>query len=176
MTSHVATRFYRAPELILMEKDYGKEVDIWAAGVIWGELLCTLEENCTNPKKRRCLFPGRYCFPLSPDIMADCDEQGIPLSQRNDQLDLIFKMIGTPSEAEMSFVTDSKALAYLQKHQAKPAMDLREKFPGGSDDALRILKSMLKFNPFDRPGVDKLLNDPYFNDVRLFSRAQNAPE
>ena len=48
--------------------------------------------------------------------MADCDEQGIPLSQRNDQLDLIFKMIGTPSEEEMSFVTDSKALAYLQKH------------------------------------------------------------
>jgi hypothetical protein len=23
LTSHVATRFYRAPELILMEKDYG---------------------------------------------------------------------------------------------------------------------------------------------------------
>ena len=31
LTSHVATRFYRAPELILMEKDYGKEVDIWAS-------------------------------------------------------------------------------------------------------------------------------------------------
>lgn len=46
LTSHVATRFYRAPELILMEKDYGKEVDIWSVGVIFGELLNMLEGNC----------------------------------------------------------------------------------------------------------------------------------
>jgi len=26
-----------------MEKDYGKEVDIWATGVIFGEMLSTLE-------------------------------------------------------------------------------------------------------------------------------------
>jgi mitogen-activated protein kinase 1/3 len=39
LTSHVATRHYRAPELILMEKDYGKAVDIWAAGVLFAELL-----------------------------------------------------------------------------------------------------------------------------------------
>lgn len=39
LTSHVATRYYRAPELILMEKDYGKAVDIWSAGAIFGELL-----------------------------------------------------------------------------------------------------------------------------------------
>ena len=172
----MATRYYRAPELILMQKGYGKEVDIWAAGVIWGELLCTLDQNCSNPSKRRCLFPGRFCFPLSPNLAADCDEIGLPLSQRSDQLDLIFKMIGTPSESETSFVSDPKALAYLQRFQAKPALNLRERFPNGSNDALRLLQSMLRFNPFDRPDVDVLLNDPYFDDVRQFSAAQSAPE
>lgn len=137
-----------------MEKDYGKEVDIWAVGVIWGELLYTLEQNCPNPKKRRCLFPGRHCFPLSPDVMAEIDGAGIPLTQKNDQLDLIFNVIGTPTEDEISFVTDSKALTYLRRYPAKPAANLREKYPEGTNDALRILKSMLKFNPFDRPSVD----------------------
>jgi cyclin-dependent kinase-like len=33
----VATRLYRAPELLL-SNNYGKEVDIWAAGCIMGEI------------------------------------------------------------------------------------------------------------------------------------------
>ena len=83
LTSHVATRFYRAPELILMEKDYGKPVDIWSAGVIFGELLHTLEENSEQKNKGRCLFPGKYCFPLSPNRKAKLDEDGIP--ENNDK-------------------------------------------------------------------------------------------
>jgi mitogen-activated protein kinase 1/3 len=67
LTSHVATRYYRAPELILMEKDYGKAVDIWSAGVIFGELLKTIEEHCPIFEERTCLFPGNHCFPLSPN-------------------------------------------------------------------------------------------------------------
>lgn len=159
-----------------MEKDYGKEVDIWAVGVIWGELLSTLEQNCPNPKKRRCLFPGKYCFPLSPNNNDECDDLGIPLSQKNDQLELIFNLIGSPTENDMSFVTDAKALTYLQKYTPKPAVDLRTRYPDGSDDALRILKSMLQFNPFNRPNVEELINDEYFDDVRNFSKACNAPE
>ena len=159
-----------------MEKDYGKGVDIWAAGVIFGELLNTLEQNCANPKKRTCLFPGRYCFPLSPNETVDCDEQGIPVSHRNDQLEKIFNMIGSPSESDLSFVTDDKALIYLHMFPEKPAANLREKFPAGSDDALRILKSMLQFNPFNRASADELINDAYFDDVRRFSKAYDAPE
>jgi len=37
LTDYVATRWYRAPELLL-SANYGKEVDIWAIGCILGEL------------------------------------------------------------------------------------------------------------------------------------------
>lgn len=37
LTDYVATRWYRAPELLL-SNNYGKEVDIWAIGCIMGEL------------------------------------------------------------------------------------------------------------------------------------------
>lgn len=32
ITNHVATRYYRAPELLFLETKYGKEVDMWAVG------------------------------------------------------------------------------------------------------------------------------------------------
>lgn len=37
MTDYVATRWYRAPELLINE-EYGKPVDMWAIGCIMGEL------------------------------------------------------------------------------------------------------------------------------------------
>ena len=47
MTDYVATRWYRAPELLLSSGIYGPEVDYWAIGCIMGEL------TDGNP-----LFPG----------------------------------------------------------------------------------------------------------------------
>jgi len=37
LTDYVATRWYRAPELLL-SNNYGREVDIWAIGCIMGEI------------------------------------------------------------------------------------------------------------------------------------------
>lgn len=38
ITNYVATRWYRAPELMLSFKKYSKEIDIWAVGCILAEL------------------------------------------------------------------------------------------------------------------------------------------
>jgi len=48
MTEYVATRWYRAPEIMLSFKMYTKAVDIWAVGCILAELL-----------SGKPLFPGR---------------------------------------------------------------------------------------------------------------------
>ena len=47
LTDYVATRWYRAPELLISQGEYGSEVDYWAIGCIMGELVDG------NP-----LFPG----------------------------------------------------------------------------------------------------------------------
>lgn len=39
LTDYVATRWYRAPELLLGDTGYGKSVDLWAIGCIMGELI-----------------------------------------------------------------------------------------------------------------------------------------
>ncbi|KAH7931132.1 CMGC MAPK protein kinase [Leucogyrophana mollusca] len=48
MTEYVATRWYRAPEIMLSFKMYTKAVDVWAVGCILAELLTG-----------KALFPGR---------------------------------------------------------------------------------------------------------------------
>lgn len=45
LTDHVVTRWYRAPEIILLEKDYGPAIDMWAVGCIFAELLGMMKEN-----------------------------------------------------------------------------------------------------------------------------------
>jgi len=58
LTGHVVTRWYRAPELILLEKDYGEAIDIWSIGCIFGELLSMMKENAPIFLDRKPLFPG----------------------------------------------------------------------------------------------------------------------
>ena len=38
-TDYVATRWYRSPELLVGDTEYGKGVDIWAIGCIFAEIL-----------------------------------------------------------------------------------------------------------------------------------------
>ena len=63
----MVTRWYRAPELILLEKDYSDQIDVWAVGCIFAELLSMIKENFPDASMRKPLFPGKSCFPLSPD-------------------------------------------------------------------------------------------------------------
>jgi mitogen-activated protein kinase 15 len=47
MTEYVATRWYRAPEILLGSQKYSKAVDVWSVGCILGELV-----------NRKAIFPG----------------------------------------------------------------------------------------------------------------------
>jgi len=38
LTDYVATRWYRAPELLLSSSNYGKSIDVWAIACIMGEI------------------------------------------------------------------------------------------------------------------------------------------
>jgi len=63
MTEYVATRWYRAPEIMLTFKEYTKAIDVWSVGCILAEML--------NGKP---LFPGKDCttLPTHPHSALRC--------------------------------------------------------------------------------------------------------
>uniref|UniRef100_A0A3Q2GKT7 mitogen-activated protein kinase n=1 Tax=Cyprinodon variegatus TaxID=28743 RepID=A0A3Q2GKT7_CYPVA len=59
LTEYVATRWYRAPEIMLNSKGYSKSIDIWSVG-------CILAEMLTNKP----IFPGKHYLDQLNHILA----------------------------------------------------------------------------------------------------------
>jgi mitogen-activated protein kinase 1/3 len=169
LSVHVVTRWYRAPELILIETDYTGAIDIWSVGCIFGELMMMIKENAPTFLDRKPLFPGGCCFPLSPPgsnkDKVKVNEFGFP-NEKTDQLNVIFDVIGTPTEDDMKFITDPNGILYLKSLKQRPKKNLKTKFPGSSDDSLDLLDKMLKFDPNKRITVNQALNHPFFGEVK----------
>lgn len=165
LTGHVVTRWYRAPELILLEKEYGPAIDVWSVGCIFAELLGMMKESAPTYLDRRPLFPGKSCFPLSPDKNPKEEKSGFPFST-NDQLAVIFEVIGSPSEDDKSFVTDSKAIEYLNAFPKREKIDLSTIYPGAGEEAIDLLHRILVFNPYFRISIDDCLEHPFFKKLR----------
>ena len=165
LTGHVVTRWYRAPEIILLEKDYGPAIDIWAVGCIFAELLGMMKENAPTFMDRKPLFPGKSCFPLSPSKEPTEQRKGFPFAS-TDQLAMIFGTIGYPNEHDRSFVTDQKAIDYLESFPVNEKADLRQKYPGAPIEAIDFLNKILVFNPYFRISLNDALAHPLFDKVR----------
>ena len=107
MTTHVVTRWYRAPELILLQR-YTTAIDMWSFACIFAELLLMLPQADRSPAERNALFPGQSCFNLSPS------QNELATPQSLDQLHVIFKVGGGPASAALA-----PTAVLLPGHQAE---------------------------------------------------------
>ena len=164
MTKHVVTRWYRPPELILLQ-NYSVAVDMWSVGCILAELLSMQKESVSRYQDRVPLFPGKSCFPLSAD-------QPTSYADKLDQLNVIFDVIGTPEEGDIAHLGGVRH--YLEKLPRKPPSRLQERYRGAPPEAIDILRRMLHFNPAKRISVDEALRHPYLASVRRVRRETEA--
>ena len=68
-TSTIMTRWYRAPEVIVTDKNYNKAIDVYSLGCILTELIyCSKQYSSTEgfEANDRFLFKGKSCYPISP--------------------------------------------------------------------------------------------------------------
>ena len=82
LTKHVVTRYYRAPELILLSSEYTEAIDVWSVGCIFAEMAT-----------------GRPLFPGSSD---------------NDQLNRIFRILGTPTRDTWPSIIDTPSFKVMR--------------------------------------------------------------
>ncbi len=95
-----------------MAKDYGSPIDVWSIGCIFAEILDMVDKN---PFQRIPLFPGKHCFPLSPDMKLPKNFGDFTVN-RFDQINSILEILGTPNEEDKSFIVDDATLAYLNAY------------------------------------------------------------
>jgi len=129
LTEYVATRWYRAPEILLGSQKYTKGVDMWSLGCILGELLL-----------------GKPIFPGTSTL---------------NQLDRILELTGRPSAEDIEAIQSSLAGTMLEALPQTKTKALHEFFPTASDEALDLLKNLLKFNPNKRFTAEQALEHPF---------------
>ena len=165
LTLRVTTRWYRAPEVILLEKGYSKPIDVWSAGCIFGELVKMQKSVCVSSLHRFPLFPGKYCFPVSPNTLNVIYKNGYPQG-RNDQLAMILSTLGKPTPEDMSFLSDDNAKSYLKSIECRPKKGFQEMFPSLPGELIDILNQTMTFDPRSRATVDEVLRHEFFNPIR----------
>ncbi|XP_067844468.1 cyclin-dependent kinase-like 4 isoform X2 [Heptranchias perlo] len=135
-TDYIATRWYRAPELLVGDTQHGTSVDIWAVGTVFAELV-----------SGQALWPGKSDVDQIYLIIRTLDNL-IPRHEhvfRNNQF-FLGVSIPEPDPEDME--------------------PLEEKFPNINPDALTFMKSCLKMDPKDRCSCEELLENRYFDLYR----------
>lgn len=173
LTGHVVTRWYRAPELILLEREYTKAIDVWSLGCVIAELCGMLKENAPTFMDRSPLFPGNSCFPLSPDHHTKVRRAGFP-SSNSDQLNVIFEVIGTPDDEDLSLITDEKALVYIRSFGKRERKSLSLIYPHSHPELINLMEQMILFNSTKRISCERALATPYFNSIREANKENKA--
>ena len=135
MTDYVATRWYRAPELLLTYKSYTSAMDVWSIGCIFGELLI-----------RKPLLPG---------------------TDANQQLEIIFNLIGTPSAEDIAKIPHPRSREKVMRMPKRPEKNFATVFHDANPMALDLLRRLLTFDPEKRITVEQALCHPYLESLHF---------
>jgi mitogen-activated protein kinase 1/3 len=143
LTRHVVTRWYRAPELILLQ-EYTSAVDVWSAGCIFAELLGMQKESVKDYHDRVALFPGKSCYPLSGDL-RDHEKSSFEGDRESvDQLSVIFDVIGSPIDSDIDQIADPKTREFLHTLEPQRPQVVPTRFGTFASSRFIITKRILR--------------------------------
>ncbi|KAJ8955892.1 hypothetical protein NQ318_005440 [Aromia moschata] len=131
LTDYVATRWYRAPEILIANRKYTKGIDMWSLGCILAEM------SVGKP-----IFPGTSTVNQVEKIMAT-----IPTPSQEDITQVCVSGVGSSMIKNASSVTKVPLSTVLG--------------PGAPSDALSLINQLLVFNPHKRLKADEALNQEY---------------
>eukprot|EP00316_Scyphosphaera_apsteinii_P016354 CAMPEP_0119308618 /NCGR_PEP_ID=MMETSP1333-20130426/11566_1 /TAXON_ID=418940 /ORGANISM="Scyphosphaera apsteinii, Strain RCC1455" /LENGTH=375 /DNA_ID=CAMNT_0007312435 /DNA_START=110 /DNA_END=1237 /DNA_ORIENTATION=+ len=147
LTDYVATRWYRAPEILLGSTCYTKAVDMWALGCIISEMFLG-----------KPLLPGTSTMNQLEKIFevtgmpSDADVKAINSTFAETMISSLAST-GQPSEARHNLHAKLKGL-------------------GTPDEAIDMISNLMHFNPDKRLTVEEALQHPYM--AQFFTGSEQA--
>ena len=110
-----------------------------------------------KPAEERHPFRGDSCYPISP-VASKNEDTDVNVISKGDQMLTIMKLLGDQNSNDLSFITNKKALAYIQNlQQGKMKINFEEMFPDTTQELLGLLSELLQFNPGFRPTAKECL-------------------
>lgn len=140
LTGYVSTRWYRPPEVLMTNGQYGFQMDLWAVGCVMFEIMTA-----------EALFPG-----TSELDMIDKIHQVIGTPP----LTLIQSWNG-------HLVIDPQEKWFTEPQSG---IDFHQMLPGASDEAVDLLRRLLTYDPSKRISAKDALRHPYFAEIRALER------
>lgn len=155
-TDYVATRWYRAPELLVGDPRYGKPVDVWAAGCLFAEMVNG------DP-----LFPGesdadqlnRITTALGTRLTISSGSNAIICILITGGLCTKHQTLMGGGPSRMLRHTSADELVGMPR---SGFASIRKLFPSWDSIAVDFLAHCLHMDPEVRPSCSKLLQHPFF--------------
>ena len=88
-----------------------------------------------------------------------------PADNNLDELQKIISVLGSPSEADLDFITDEKIKNFMQRLAKRTKQSFNLMFSNANPVALDLLGKMLIFNPKKRYTVEQCISHPYFEGL-----------
>ncbi|KAL7062573.1 hypothetical protein AAHC03_01341 [Spirometra sp. Aus1] len=144
-TDYVATRWYRAPELLVGDTHYGPPVDVWAIGCVFAEMLTKMP-----------LWPGR----------SDLDQLYLITRNLGNLLPQQQKTFLTNSYFSGVVLPRPRVLEPLE-------VKFEGMHPKITDAEFNFLKACIMMDPSQRSKCSELLQHAYFRKLRDKLKSEN---
>ena len=150
LTDYVATRWYRAPEILLGSTRYTKAVDLWAVGTIFAEMV-----------RGKPLFPGGSTMNTIERIL---EYTGRPSADA-------IKSTRSPFAETMI----NEGLPASAGSSPRVSLSTFCKGTGAPKEALSLMRRCLAFNPQKRGTAEGLLRHEYLADFHNEAKEPSYP-
>nr|XP_003940649.2 cyclin-dependent kinase 9 [Saimiri boliviensis boliviensis] len=109
-TNRVVTLWYRPPELLLGERDYGPPIDLWGAGCIMAEMWTRSPIMQGNTEQHQLALISQLCGSITPEVWPNVDKYEL-----YDKLELVKGQKRKVKDRLKAYVRDPYALDLIDK-------------------------------------------------------------
>ncbi|EME26076.1 cyclin-dependent serine/threonine protein kinase [Galdieria sulphuraria] len=191
MTGYVATRWYRAPELLLLNSPitaavpggrldtkglqemnrFAPSADMWSLGVIFAELLLgyPIFPGKTEEQQLRLIAQVLGTPPIPEEIFHEANKRIIKSFNKQ----LFGSSLKPPPRVPFRYRVQSLMKVLLPPTAPQP---LQQLFPDTSPEAIQIVSDLLVYDPAIRPSASEIQRYEFFDRLRTEAHFMESKE